>query len=330
MKAPSFWNQPPGFLASILWPFGWLYGRITAWRMRRIGKRVGIPVICIGNFTAGGAGKTPTALFAAEAVLAAGMNPFFLSRGYGGSLAGPVLVDPAQHTAADCGDEPLLLVRVAPVILAWDRAAGAAEAIARGADILIMDDGMQNPSLAKDTVIAVVDGGTGLGNGFCLPAGPLRAPLADQLPLTDAVLIIGTGAAGDTLAAAVVRAGKPVFRAELAPVAADIAALRGKPLLAFAGIGRPDKFTQTLAQAGLDVRQTRAFPDHHVYRDDDIRSLLQAADRGGLTLVTTQKDAVKIHHDVARVHAVGVTLVPAEGARLALLALLTGRRRLVP
>jgi tetraacyldisaccharide 4'-kinase len=292
MKTPAFWTLPAGPLAWAFAPLGWLYGRITAWRMARPGARAGVRVVCIGNFTAGGAGKTPTALLAAEMAVAAGMKPFILTRGHGGRITLPTRVDAARHGAADCGDEPLLLARIAPVIVARDRAAGAAEAVARGAGLIIMDDGLQNPSLAKDFVIAVVDGATGAGNGLCLPAGPLRAPLAAQLRHVTAVLVIGPGAAGDAVAALAAAAGKPVLRGALEPDARAVAALRGKPLLAFAGIGRPEKFFATLRESGLDVRVVRAFADHRAYGPDDLSRL--AAEAGGLTLVTTEKDAVRL------------------------------------
>jgi tetraacyldisaccharide 4'-kinase len=210
MKTPAFWSQPPGFVARLLQPLGWLYGRITAARMARAGARVTVPVVCVGNLTAGGAGKTPTARWIAAWAAAEGRRPAILSRGYGGRLADPTIVDPAIHAAADCGDEPLLLARDTTVVVARDRAAGAALAVSRGSGLLIMDDGLQNPSLAKDLRLAVVDGGSGVGNGLCLPAGPLRAPLPAQWRHVDAVLLIGDGAPGEQLARQAEAAGKPV------------------------------------------------------------------------------------------------------------------------
>jgi tetraacyldisaccharide 4'-kinase len=326
MKAPAFWSRPPGMAAWLLAPLGWLYGRFTAARMARQGAAAGAPVICIGNLTAGGAGKTPTARWVAEWAARQGLKPAILSRGYGGRLEGPVMVDPAAHSAADCGDEPLLLARSSPVVVARDRPAGAALAVARGADLIVMDDGLQNPSLRKDLRIAVVDGESGVGNGFCLPAGPLRAPLADQLPHIDAFLIIGGGGApGDAVTAAAEAAGKPVFRGKLAPDPAAVTALRGKRLLAFAGIGRPEKFFRSLQDAGLDLEDVVPFGDHYPFTQADVDALTEQAREDGLTLVTTEKDAMRWPGVVA---TLPVTLeIEDDGA---LTALLSARTRRAP
>ncbi len=325
MKAPAFWSRPRGLAAMTLAPIGWLYGRIAAWRMARPGARAGIPVVCIGNFTAGGAGKTPAALLAAARLAQAGRRPVFLSRGYGGRLAGPVLVDPARHAAADCGDEPLLLAAAAPAIVARDRVAGAAAAEARGAGVIVMDDGMQNPSLAKDVVIAVVDAEAGIGNGLCLPAGPLRAPLSAQLRQAAALLLIGSGAAGEAVAATASAAGLQVLRGSLRPDPAAVAALQEKGLLAFAGIGRPAKFFRTLEEAGLDVRRRRDFPDHHAYSPAEAEALLREARDAGLTLVTTAKDQVRWPAAAARPAVLSVTLVLEAGDEARFDALLSAR-----
>jgi tetraacyldisaccharide 4'-kinase len=262
--------------------------------MGRAGARAPVPVICIGNFTAGGAGKTPTALAVAALLSARGERPAFLSRGYGGRLAGPVLVDPHRHTARDVGDEPLLLVRAAPAILARDRPAGAALAAERGASVVIMDDGLQNPSLAKDLALAVVDGATGIGNGLTLPAGPLRAPMPAQWAAIDAVLVIGKGEPGSRVAEEAARRGKPVLRGRLAPDQNAAAALAGARVVAFAGIGRPEKFFETLRECGAVPVAEHSFPDHHLYRAAEIAALAAEATAGGLRLVTTEKDRVRI------------------------------------
>ncbi len=329
MRPPAFWSAPPGLLARLLSPLGWLYGRITAARMSRIGARIDVPVICVGNFTAGGAGKTPTAAWIAGWAHREGLRPVILSRGYGGRLPGPIVVDPARHGAADCGDEPLLLARVAPVVVSADRLAGARLAATLG-DVVIMDDGMQNPAVAKQATIAVVDGGAGVGNGRCLPAGPLRAPLAAQLPHASAVLIIGTGAEGEHVAEAARAAGKPVLRGELAPDAAATAHLSGRPLLAFAGIGRPEKFFKTLRAAGLDVRATRSFADHHPFTPAEAQALAAEATAAGLTLVATEKDAMRwpAAGGVLDVLPVGLAIAPADEA--ALTGLLSARTRMAP
>jgi tetraacyldisaccharide 4'-kinase len=263
--------------------------------MGRPGTTAGVPVICIGNFTAGGAGKTPTALMLAGWLRAMGRSPVFLTRGYGGSLAGPVRVED-RHLSEEVGDEPLLLASSAPTIVSRDRVAGARLAREAGADVIVMDDGLQNPSLVKDLSIAVVDGATGIGNALPLPAGPLRAPMAAQWPAVDAVLILGEGAAGDAVAREAEAHGKAVLKGRLVPDAAMAARLRGERVLAFAGIGRPGKFFETLARCGAAVEEARAFPDHHRFSTAEIEALRGEAKRRGLRLVTTEKDAARIAH----------------------------------
>jgi tetraacyldisaccharide 4'-kinase len=293
MKAPLFWNEGPGILFWLLAPLGWCYGQITGWRMKRSGKRIAVPVICVGNFTAGGAGKTPSVIHIAKKLMLLGEKPFILSRGYGGKLAGPILVDPKRHTSAETGDEPLLLARAAPTLIARDRLAGAELAIKLGASIIIMDDGLQNARIAKDFTIAVVDAGVGTGNGFCLPAGPLRAPLRAQWPHVDLILWIGDAGAEAQAFAASQEEHKPLACGRLEPSSDVIAKLGNLSLLAFAGIGRPQKFFDTLKAAKLNVRETRSFADHHAYNAIEIEALRNEAKHTGLTLVTTEKDAIR-------------------------------------
>ncbi|MCA3636509.1 MAG: tetraacyldisaccharide 4'-kinase, partial [Methylobacterium sp.] len=213
MRAPAFWQAGGNRLAAwLLAPIGWLYGRIALARLAREGERVALPVIAIGNFTAGGAGKTPVARAIATALAQRGEKPFILSRGYGGSLRGPHRVEPAHDNAAMVGDEPLMLARTCPVIVSRDRRAGAKLAIQQGASVLVLDDALHNPHLAKDFALAVVDGGAGFGNGFCLPAGPLRAPVEPMLAQTDAVLMIGA----DRYHVAVELRGRPIFASAIA------------------------------------------------------------------------------------------------------------------
>ena len=299
MRAPAFWwKTAPDARAFLLSPLGAVYGAATARRMARPGTRVGAPVICIGNFVVGGAGKTPTAIALAQALQGLGERPFFLTRGYGARqpVTTPLRVDPRQHDSERVGDEPLLLARAAPTIVSPDRIAGARLAISEGASVLVMDDGLQNPQLHKDFSIAVVDGAAGIGNGLCMPAGPLRAPLAAQLALVDAVIVIGMGAAGDGVAAAANALGRPAFRAALAPEPEAAAYLRGRGVVAFAGIGRPEKFFDTLREIGVELHATSAFGDHHPYTPGQLSILRELAATLDAQLVTTEKDLVRIGH----------------------------------
>jgi tetraacyldisaccharide 4'-kinase len=294
MRDPSFWWQPAGTAAALLAPLALGYGAIARGRLRKPGRSVGVPVICVGNLTVGGAGKTPAALAIARLLIAAGARPFFLSRGYGGELDGPVLIDPVVHRAIDVGDEPLLLARVAPTIVASDRVIGAEAARAAGADVIVMDDGFQNPSLAKDLAILVVDGRRGIGNGKVLPAGPLRAPLAAQLNLAQALVVIGESSGAAEVISAVKSRGVPVFHGRLEPDQKALTAIRPHKVFAFAGIGDPEKFFTTLKEARVDVELKDAFPDHHRYRGTEILALLVRAKREGLILVTTEKDLMRL------------------------------------
>ena len=294
MRDPSFWWQPTGTSATLLAPLAAIYGAIAGARLRSAGRSVGVPVICIGNLTAGGAGKTPTALTVARLLIAAGLRPFFLSRGYGGELAGPVLIDTMAHRAVDVGDEPLLLARVAPTIVARDRVTGAEAARAAGADVIVMDDGFQNPSLMKDLAILVIDGKRGIGNGMVQPAGPLRAPLAAQLAHAQAILVIGEITAAEGVVAAAKSRGLPIFHGRFEPDQKALAMLQRQKVFAFAGIGDPEKFFATLKEARVDVEIKDAFPDHHQYRGAEILALMVRAEREGLTLVTTEKDLMRL------------------------------------
>lgn len=297
MREPAFWGHPAGLASALLSPFAAIYGAVAASRMARPGRDAGIPVVCIGNLTAGGAGKTPAAIAVARILQAAGHRPFLLSRGYRGRLAGPVRVDPASHTAADVGDEPLLLARAAPTVVARDRAAGAALAKAQGATAVVMDDGFQNPSLSKTLSVVVVDAQRGAGNECVIPAGPLRAPLGAQLSHANAVLAVGAGQGAAPVVAAARARGLPVFHGRLVPDPGALAALRGAKALAFAGIGHPDKFFATAAEAGIDVRVRVPFPDHHRFSRAEAEALIAQAEREGLTLLTTEKDLVRMAGD---------------------------------
>jgi tetraacyldisaccharide 4'-kinase len=295
MRAPAFWAaRTPSLAAQLLRPAAALYGAVAGWRMRRSGERAELPVICVGNFTVGGTGKTPAALALARLLAESGERPALLTRGYGGRLAGPVRVDPRTHGPADVGDEPLLLARVAPTVVSRDRPAGARACAEVGATAIVMDDGLQNPSLQKDLAFAVVDGAAGIGNGLCLPAGPLRAPLAAQWPLVDAVIVVGDGSAGDAMAREALAHGREVLRARLRPDVDAAARLHGLRVLAFAGIGRPEKFFETLEGCGATVVEKRSFADHHPYSTGEVRALSGEAHDKGLLPVTTEKDLVRI------------------------------------
>jgi tetraacyldisaccharide 4'-kinase len=279
-----------------------------------------VPVVCIGNLTVGGAGKTPTALALARMLAAAGERPVFLSRGYGGTLAGPLRVDPVHHRAFEVGDEPLLLARTAPTIVARDRVKGAS--MVAGPAVIVMDDGFQNPSLAKDFSVLVIDARRGIGNGRVIPAGPLRAPLDAQLARAHALVVAGA-CSGDPDVVAQARArGIAIFAARLEPDAGVIATLGGGRVLAFAGIGDPQKFFASLVEAGITVASARSFPDHHRYTRVEARALCEEADREGLALVTTEKDLARLTGDeegallAVRARALPVTLVVEQAEKL--------------
>lgn len=319
MREPAFWWRPPGLLSAMLTPLAAGYGVVAARRMRAPGKSAGVPVICVGNFTLGGSGKTPTAIAIAELLTSAGRKPALLTRGYGGAESGPLLVD-VHYDAVKIGDEALLLAQAAPTVVAHDRAAGASAARASGADVIVMDDGLQNSSLQKNFTVAVIDGSRGIGNGKVFPAGPLRAPLAAQFNSVNALLVIG-GSAGAAGLDGEIRARRiPVFHGELVPDTAAVAAMGGRPALAFAGIGNPDKFFATVAAAGIDIAARRAFPDHHRYSGDEAGDLIMQAERQGLRLLTTAKDHARMSGDAnlaalaSRAHVLPVRLNVKEEA----------------
>ncbi len=314
MREPPFWWRKRGVAAAMLSPLAAIYGAVATRRLQRTGARAEVPVVCIGNPTVGGAGKTPTALAVARMLRADGQTPVFLTRGYGGALAGPVRVDPLAHRASEVGDEPLLLARTATTIVARDRVAGARAAVAAGGSVIVMDDGFQNPSLAKDFSVLVVDANRGVGNGRVLPAGPLRAPLDVQLDRADALIVVG-GGGGDDIGNAAQARKLPAFGARLVPDARFLAMLGERAVLAFAGIGDPEKFFATLRSAGVTVTATSAFADHHRYGRHEAQALCAEADREGLVLVTTEKDAARMQGDdelaelAARARALPVSMV---------------------
>lgn len=297
MREPAFWQRPGSWKSRLLQPLAGLYGAIAAHRLDREGLRAGVPVVCVGNYHLGGAGKTPTVLALAGILRELGEMPVVVSRGYGGTQRGPVTVDPSVHTAADVGDEPVMLAAHVPVVVARSRVEGVAPAKSRGASVIVMDDGFQNPALAKDAALIVLDSVRGIGNGCVFPAGPLRAPLPAQLARTDALVLIGEGHAGAGVAAAVAASGKPVLAASFRPDPAVAARLKGRRVLAFAGIGDPERFFATLRASGIEVAQQQAFPDHHPFSGREIGRLVESAKQQDLALVTTEKDVVRLRAD---------------------------------
>ena len=286
MKTPTHW-QNKNLLSYALLPLGFIYSQATALRLKiKKSKSVNIPVICVGNLTAGGTGKTPTAIAIADIIQKLGQKPFFVSRGYGGSLSG-VIVDNQKHTPKQVGDEPLLLSQKAGVSVNADRYAAAQKAIANGGEVIIMDDGFQNPSLKKDLSFLVFDGGSGIGNAFPLPAGPLRENFAEGIKRADAAIIIGED---KTNLRAKIK-NLPVFNAKICSQSPQ---LKNKSVIAFAGIGRPQKFYDSLRQEKVKILQTIDFPDHHFYSEDELQNLLKIAKEKDAELITTSKDWVKI------------------------------------
>ncbi len=291
MRAPEFWRDRNSPMGVALAPLGALY-RLGGVLRTAIARpiRAPVPVVCVGNLVAGGAGKTPVALAVGAWLREQGLSVHFLSRGYGGRLRGPVRVDPRQHGARDVGDEPLLLAELAPTWVARDRAAGARAAAAAGAGIIVMDDGFQNPGLVKDISLVVVDGGYGFGNRRLLPAGPLREPIAAGLRRAQALVLLDGGGKSS---ASVTGGGLPVLAARLIPDD-EAMSFAGRRVFGFAGIGRPEKFFQTLADMGCDVVGTWAFDDHHAYTAEEIMEICEIASAADATPVTTAKDAARL------------------------------------
>jgi tetraacyldisaccharide 4'-kinase len=290
MRTPEFWSErdyTARLASALLSPLGWAYGASVAWkRDHTVPFRPRAKTICVGNLTAGGSGKTPIASAIADALLQRGLRPMFLSRGYGGKLSGPVVADPALYCATDTGDEPLLLAATAPAIVAHDRRAGANLADTQHADVIVMDDGHQNFQLAKDLSFIVVDAETSFGNRKILPAGPLREPIAQGLARADAIVLVGDG--NPSLSGW----SGPVLRANLVPT--DAAKFKDVRVVAFAGIGRPEKFFESLRALGAKLVAVERFDDHHAYSAAEIARLKSRARGADARLITTEKDFVRL------------------------------------
>lgn len=315
MQTPDHWQkQSLSPLALLLSPLGLLYGLGGALsRMFSSPWNASVPVICVGNLVAGGAGKTPVVVAVAARLKASGKSVHVVSRGYGGSMQGPVRVDPAKHTFSDVGDEPLLLAKSAPTWVSKNRKAGIQAAIDDGADVVVLDDGFQNPSVTKDLSLIVVDGGFGFGNALLIPAGPLREPITSGLARADAVVVVGEDARNATAIVNRIRPNLSVLQAMLQPENGET--LKDKRILAFAGIGRPEKFFETLRELGCDVIATRSFPDHHEFSANEIESILIHAKAEDAIAVTTEKDAARLNtQQLEQISVLNVSIAMNDGA----------------
>jgi tetraacyldisaccharide 4'-kinase len=315
MRAPGFWTgEGSGLAPLLLSPLAALYGAATARRMARHGWRAPVPVVCCGNATAGGAGKTTLALDLGQRLANRGIATHFLLRGYGGRLKGPLRVDPARHDSRDVGDEALLLAAERPAWIAGgDRGAGARAAVEGGAQLIVMDDGLQNPTLEKDLSLLVIDGTYGFGNGRMIPAGPLREPVKAAAARSQAAVLIGEDETG---ALAQLPPSMPMLRARLAP-GPEASLLAGQSVLAFCGIANPRKFFSTIQEAGAVLAGRQAYADHYPYDEGDLRELLAEAESLRAILVTTRKDFVRVPREVrSRVTVVTVRLEWEEPASI--------------
>ncbi len=296
MKAPHFWSagldphsrEAAPLTRALLTPLAALYAVSSARRIARTEPfQSSLPVLCIGNITSGGSGKTPSVLALSALLKQSGLRPAILARGYGGRLKGPVQVDPETHSAADVGDEPLMMaIRGETVWISRDRPSGARRIADSNADIILMDDGHQNPTLFKDMSLLVVDAAAPFGNGYVIPKGPLREPVSRALARADAILLIGEGRVPQPIAAS----GLPVFRGHVQPRPL----LSQNPMVAFAGIGRPERFFQSLEGQGAQLCETLSFADHYRYRRADLRRLRTLSEQYKADLITTEKDYIRL------------------------------------
>lgn len=302
MRAPEFWHRddvPSRALSAALAPLGALYGASVAWKYRRQAPwRSRAAVVCVGNLTVGGSGKTPVAIALARMLQQKGISVALLARGYRGRSSEAIRVDARTQDAATVGDEALLLAEIAPTVVAADRAEGARLAERNGADIIVMDDGHQNFTLAKDLSLVVMDGDSAFGNGRVVPAGPLRESVRAGLARADALIVMGEGTPP------LPEFSRPILRARLA----SDRRFDGEKLIAFAGIGRPEKFFAMLRAQGAQLVEAHGFPDHHVYSAPQLAMLKERANRTGASLITTKKDCVRLNASDRE----GIDVLPVE------------------
>lgn len=307
MKAPQFWNHGENSIYAVcLSPFASLYNAITTRRANKPASfKAAMPVLCVGNLIMGGAGKTPAAISLAQLLIDAGKRPVFLSRGYGGKLSGPVMVE--DQPAYDVGDEPRLLRQIAPVCISADRVAGAKLCMEQDADIIIMDDGFQNPHLHKDVSLLVIDGAFGHGNEKTFPAGPLRETLKNGLKRANGVILIGEDKTGTIQHIQQITPTLPILQAFIKP--SDTPDIQGQKLVAFAGIARPEKFFETVKDLGGIITAQKSFPDHHSFSDAELDTLQILADTNDARLITTEKDWVRLPEEMRKnVDVIKITL----------------------
>ncbi len=309
--APPFWWEEPDWRARSLWPLSKLYGLAARHRLQTAPRtKIDVPVLCIGNLTVGGTGKTPVAIAFAKRGKEMRLKPGFLSRGHGGSVTGAHLVNPRLDGARYVGDEPLLLAAHAPVAVARNRAEGVKLLLGEGCDLIIMDDGFQSAQIHIDYALIVVDAERGIGNGHTIPGGPMRAALVDQMRHVTALLEMGEGYAASTVVRHAARAGRPVYRARTR--AKPHEGITGRRCLAFAGIGFPEKFYRTVRELGGEIAATRSFADHHFYSVDEAQDLMRDAEKDDLILVTTAKDAIRLAHGPQALRALHARTVVVE------------------